>query len=56
LNTLPPEAARAANSALEAAELDRSFGCVDLLESDGRWLVIEVGTDGLTYPVTFARH
>jgi glutathione synthase/RimK-type ligase-like ATP-grasp enzyme len=43
----PPEAEAQARRALEATGLLASFGCVDLLRSpEGRWLVLEVGTDG----------
>lgn len=45
----PPEAAREAEKALRAVGVWGSFGCVDLLRArDGRWLVLEVNTDGLT--------
>lgn len=45
----PIEALDAAASALTATGLLGSFGCVDLLQdSSGRWLVLEVGTDGLS--------
>lgn len=44
----PAEAEAEARRALEATGLLGSFGCVDLLHSpEGRWLVLEVGTDGL---------
>jgi hypothetical protein len=44
----PAEAQRQARRALAAAGLLASFGCVDLLPAPaGRWLVLEVGTDGL---------
>jgi len=45
----PPVAAMAtARSALAAANLINSFGCVDLLcRPEGEWLALEVGTDGL---------
>lgn len=44
----PVTAARAATAALEATNLLQTFGCVDLLQrSDGSWVVLEVGTDGL---------
>lgn len=44
----PPEAVRQATSALSAVGLLDSFGCCDLLHApDGRWLVLEVGTDGV---------
>jgi glutathione synthase/RimK-type ligase-like ATP-grasp enzyme len=45
----PPRGAdEAARSALSAAGLLDSFGCVDLLRRpSGEWLVLEVGTDGL---------
>jgi hypothetical protein len=45
---VPAKAEEQAGRALVAAGLAGSFGCVDLLPSpDGRWLVLEVGTDGL---------
>jgi hypothetical protein len=45
----PPEAASEVAKALEATGLLGSFGCVDLLLApDGRWLVLEVNTDGLS--------
>ena len=45
---LPAEAERQARRALAATGLLASFGCVDLLPTPaGRWLVLEVGTDGL---------
>ncbi|MDB6109308.1 MAG: hypothetical protein JWR69_1058 [Pedosphaera sp.] len=45
----PPAAAlEAARRALIATGLRDSFGCVDLLcRSNGEWVVLEVGTDGL---------
>lgn len=44
----PATAAQAATAALEATSLLQTFGCVDLLQrSDGSWVVLEVGTDGL---------
>jgi glutathione synthase/RimK-type ligase-like ATP-grasp enzyme len=44
----PREAEVAARAALEVTGLTASFGCVDLLRAeDGRWLVLEIGTDGL---------
>lgn len=44
----PAEALEQAERALVATGLWSSFGCVDLLRStDGRWLVLEVGTDGI---------
>jgi glutathione synthase/RimK-type ligase-like ATP-grasp enzyme len=44
----PSEAVAASRAALEATGLLDSFGCVDLIQhQDGRWLVLEVGTDGL---------
>jgi hypothetical protein len=44
----PVEAVAAARSALEAVGLLGSFGCVDLLRHPGgKWLVLEVGTDGM---------
>ncbi len=46
--TAPPEAEAVARQALAAAGLLDSFGCVDLLPApDGRWLALEVGTDGV---------
>lgn len=45
----PPEALHEAREALAAAGLLTSFGCADLLcAPDGRWLALEVNTDGLT--------
>ncbi|MFN3651345.1 MAG: RimK family alpha-L-glutamate ligase [Armatimonadota bacterium] len=44
----PPEAEELARQTLQAAGLLDSFGCVDLLRNEaGRWLVLEVGTDGV---------
>jgi hypothetical protein len=44
----PREARRQAREALAATGLLESFGCADLLQApDGRWLVLEVGTDGV---------
>lgn len=44
----PHDAAAAANRALKVTGLLGSFGCADLIQgADGRWLVLEVGTDGL---------
>jgi glutathione synthase/RimK-type ligase-like ATP-grasp enzyme len=44
----PAEAESVARDALAATGLLASFGCVDLLRSAaGRWLVLEVGTDGV---------
>ena len=44
----PAEAVNAARMALEASGLLDSFGCADLLvTSAGRWVVLEVGTDGM---------
>jgi hypothetical protein len=44
----PREAVEAARQALTATGLLESFGCADLIPApDGRWLVLEVGTDGL---------
>ena len=44
----PAAAAQAAASAFTAVGLTGSFGCADLLQTaDGRWLVLEVGSDGL---------
>ncbi len=46
--TVPPETARAARLALQATGLWSSFGVVDLMQtSDGEWLVLEIGTDGV---------
>ncbi|BCM91889.1 hypothetical protein IAD21_03766 [Abditibacteriota bacterium] len=46
--TAPPRAVRCARRALEATGLWQSWGCVDMVPSpDGRWLALEVGTDGL---------
>jgi hypothetical protein len=48
LGTAPEEAMAVARHALDASGLLESFGCVDLLQdSTGRWLALEVGTDGL---------
>lgn len=44
----PPRAVRCARKALEATGLWSSWGCVDLVQGeDGRWLALEVGTDGV---------
>lgn len=44
----PRPAVDAARSAVRAAGLYESFGCVDLLHRpSGEWLVLEVGTDGI---------
>ena len=44
----PAEAEALTREALTACGLWGSFGCVDLLRTDaGRWLVLEVGTDGV---------
>lgn len=44
----PPEAERVAREALAATGLLSAFGCVDLLPApEGRWLALEVGTDGV---------
>lgn len=46
--TAPPRAVRCARRALEATGLSTSWGCVDMIPApDGRWLALEVGTDGL---------
>lgn len=46
--TAPAAALEAARSALSATGLLGSFGCADLMRDlDGRWLVLEVGTDGV---------
>jgi hypothetical protein len=48
LNDPPSESLVVAKTALDAAGLLNSFGCVDLLRRPtGEWLVLEVGTDGL---------
>lgn len=48
LEVVPPEAEEVASLALKATNLWDSFGCVDLLRStDGKWLALEVNTDGL---------
>lgn len=45
---VPAEAEELAREALRATGLFSSFGCVDLLRAEnGRWLVLEVGTDGV---------
>lgn len=45
---LPPDAEATARAALEAAGLLGSFGCADLMrDADGRWLALEVNTDGV---------
>jgi glutathione synthase/RimK-type ligase-like ATP-grasp enzyme len=45
---LPAAAEEQARAALAATGLLDSFGCADLLRAgDGRWLVLEVGTDGV---------
>ncbi|MCA9575788.1 MAG: ATP-grasp domain-containing protein [Sandaracinaceae bacterium] len=44
----PEEARVAARAALSATGLLSSFGCADLMrDAQGRWLVLEVGTDGV---------
>lgn len=44
----PEEARVAARAALSATGLLTSFGCADLMrDAEGRWLVLEVGTDGV---------
>jgi hypothetical protein len=44
----PAEAVAAARSALQAVGLVESFGCVDLLRHpSGKWVVLEVGADGV---------
>jgi hypothetical protein len=46
--TIPTNAARAAQAALQSTYVLESFGCVDLMrDAKGRWLVLEVGTDGV---------
>jgi hypothetical protein len=46
--TPPAEALSAAQAALSAVGLLKSFGCADLLRRpSGEWVVLEVGTDGL---------
>lgn len=48
VDTAPTEAEHQARKALAATGLFDSFGCADLLYSrDGRWLVLEVNTDGV---------
>ena len=47
LGTPTDAAAAGATAALKAAGLFGSFGIVDLLPHQNRWLVLEVGTDGL---------
>ena len=43
----PHQAARLAHQALSATNLLNSFGCADLIQTaDGKWLLLEVGTDG----------
>ena len=43
-----PDASVTARAALQAAGLEDSFGCVDLLQCpSGKWVVLEVGTDGI---------
>ncbi len=45
----PSEAQFQARRALSATNLLDSFGCVDLLKDEqGRWLVLEVNTDGIS--------
>lgn len=45
---LPPAAEDVARAALESCGLLSSFGCADLMrDSSGRWLALEVNTDGL---------
>ena len=45
---VPPEAEHAARHALASTGLLDSFGCTDLIRSaDGKWRVLEVGTDGV---------
>ena len=47
LGTPPAEAAAVATAALKATGLFGSFGIVDLLSHEDRWLVLEIGSDGL---------
>ncbi len=48
VGTAPAEAEHQARKALAATGLLDCFGCADLLYSrDGRWLVLEVNTDGI---------
>ena len=48
LGEAPEEVKELANKALKACELYDSFGCIDLLQdNDGKWLVLEIGTDGI---------
>ncbi|MEZ0300215.1 MAG: hypothetical protein ACAI35_27480, partial [Candidatus Methylacidiphilales bacterium] len=44
---LPAKARDVAKEALIATGLFDSFGCVDFLSSEGEWLALEVGTDGM---------
>ena len=47
-NDVPPAAEFQARQALSATHLLDSFGCADLIQDEtGRWLVLEVNTDGL---------
>ena len=46
--TASPRAVRCARRALEATGLWPSWGCVDMVPTpDGRWLALQVGTDGV---------
>lgn len=48
LGTPPQQVEILATKALKATHLFESFGCVDLLlDNNGNWLVLEVGTDGI---------
>lgn len=48
LDDAPANALEAARQALTATSLWDTFGCVDLIcRSNGEWLVLEVGTDGV---------
>ncbi len=46
LGPAPKTALNTARLALQACGLVESFGCVDLIDSNDEWLVLEVGTDG----------
>ncbi|EEF59504.1 protein of unknown function DUF201 [Pedosphaera parvula Ellin514] len=47
LDKPPSEAKDQAHATLSAAGLLESFGCVDLIQQNGKWLVLEIGTDGV---------
>ena len=45
---VPPDGVTAARNAIVSTGLDKSFGVVDLIrDREGRWLVLEIGTDGI---------